>query len=124
MTQRSLVLTAAMAAAFAGGALAQTVSTDATVVVPGPATVVVPTAPGTTYYYTAEPASVPMTRAEVQSEGSATMHGGGVARGEALATRNRPHGGAINADPPTTGAAAGHTNGINGWSNGPAGDGG
>ena len=65
-----------------------------------------------------------MTRAEVQSEGSAAMHGGGFARGEALATRNRPHGGAMNADAPTTGAGAGHTNGINGWSYGPRGDGG
>jgi hypothetical protein len=111
-----------------GGAWVQAVVTDGTVVVPAPsATVIVPTtspSPVTTCYYTNEPGSVPMSRREVQSEGTAALHGGGVARGEALATRNRPHGGAINADAPTTGAAAGHTNGVNGWSNGPAGSGG
>lgn len=126
MKQRIPLIVSALVAAVSGGAWAQALVTDGAVVVPAPsATVIVPApAPVTTYYYTNEPGSVPMSRREVQSEGTAALHGGGAARGEALATRNRPHGGAINADAPTTGAAAGHTNGVNGWSNGPAGSGG
>jgi len=126
MTQRSLILTALLATGLCGVATAQTSTVivapadPAVVVVPAPA----PVTPTTTYSYTNEPASVPRTRAEVQAEGSATLHGGGVARGEAQTTRNRPHGGPMNADAPTTGAGAGQTNGINGWSNGPQGDGG
>jgi hypothetical protein len=120
MTQRKLFISALFAAAACGSAVAQVV-----IVQDQPAVVVVPSAPpATAYYYTNEPGNVPQSRAQVQAEGTASMHGGGVARGEALATRHRPHGGASNADAPTTGAAAGHTNGINGWSNGPRGDGG
>lgn len=120
MTQRNVLLTALLAAAC-GAAQAQIV-----VVQPDPpAVVIAPSSPPAVgYYYTNEPGNVPQSRAQVQAEGTAAMHGGGMAGGEALGTRNRPHGGAMNADAPTTGAAAGHTNGINGWSNGPAGDGG
>jgi hypothetical protein len=129
MTQRTLVLGAWVALAC-GGAYAQatgSTAADGTVIVQEPpaAAVVVPSSPpATAYYYTNEPGNVPQSRAQVQAEGSAAMHSGGLARGEALATRNRPHGGAMNADAPSTGAGAGHTNGINGWSNGPSGDGG
>lgn len=66
-------------------------------------------APG--YVASTLPEDQPRSRAEVQAEGTAAMHNGEVARGEALATWDRPHGGPINGDATSTGAGAGHTNG-------------
>ncbi|HEX6364175.1 MAG TPA: hypothetical protein VFZ93_14555 [Albitalea sp.] len=43
-------------------------------------------------------AAAPLSRAEVQAEGTAAIHGGELPRGDALVTRSRPKGGPINAD--------------------------
>lgn len=66
-------------------------------------------APG--YRASTAPEDQPRSRAEVQAEGTRAMHSGELPRGEALATWERPHGGPLNGDDPSTGAAAGHTNG-------------
>jgi hypothetical protein len=50
---------------------------------------------------------LPRSRLDVQAEGTSAMHSGDVARGEALVTRDRPHGGPLNADGMSSG-----TNGI------------
>ena len=99
MTPRTLLLTTAIAAAACGGAYAQ----DTTVIVPAQPAVVVPAATPTdvttTTTVTTTTPEVPLSRAQVQAEGSDWYHGG-ASPNEALATRYRPHGGPMNADAP------------------------
>lgn len=71
----------------------------------------VPSAAAAPGYVAPGSTAQPRSREEIQAEATEAMHSGDVPRGDASTTRDRPHGGPVNADSPSTGVGAGQTNG-------------